>query len=408
MSDKKTARLILEDGTLFKGYSFGAETSVPGRSRFQHSHDRLSRKSNRSVVQRPDPGDLPTRWSAITAFRSLPKRTGCSDSSNRTVSTSGVWSSPTTRSSTATGTRVESLGKWLADNGVPAICGVDTRQITKIIRERGVHARQGARMKERPSRQQFVDPNRENLVGAGQHETGRRLTVTVGTGSYWSTAAASTTSSAACATRDATVIRVPWDYDFTQLEYDGVMLSNGPGDPQQCGATIANIKKAIALGKPIFGICLGNQLLSIAAGATTFKLKYGHRSHNQPALMVGTNRAVITSQNHGFAVDTDTLDPELGTLLRKPQRRHERRHPAQTQAVLLGTVPPGGLGRSGRHRIPVRRLHPKHREMQNDRQGRESDPARVREHSRSARPESSTIRARRRSRRSRRRASTRC
>ena len=78
----------------------------------------------------------------------------------------------------------------------------------------------------------------------------------------------------------------------------------------QCGATVANIKKAIALGKPIFGICLGNQLLSIAAGATTFKLKYGHRSHNQPALMVGTNRAVITSQNHGYAVDTATLDPE--------------------------------------------------------------------------------------------------
>ena len=89
---------------------------------------------------------------------------------------------------------------------------------------------------------------------------------------------------------------------------DGVFLSNGPGDPQQCGATIANIRKAIALGKPIFGICLGNQLLSIAAGATTFKLKYGHRSHNQPALMVGTDRAVITSQNHGFAVDTTTLD----------------------------------------------------------------------------------------------------
>ena len=88
------------------------------------------------------------------------------------------------------------------------------------------------------------------------------------------------------------------------------MLSNGPGDPQQCQATITHIKKAIALGKPIFGICLGNQLLSIAAGASTFKLKYGHRSHNQPALMVGTDRAMITSQNHGFAVDTATLDPE--------------------------------------------------------------------------------------------------
>ena len=108
--------------------------------------------------------------------------------------------------------------------------------------------------------------------------------------------------------RGATVTRVPWDYDFTELDYDGVMLSNGPGDPQMCGKTVENIRKAMAIGKPIFGICLGNQLLSIAAGASTFKLKYGHRSHNQPALMVGTDKAVITSQNHGFAVDTSTLE----------------------------------------------------------------------------------------------------
>ncbi len=110
--------------------------------------------------------------------------------------------------------------------------------------------------------------------------------------------------------RGATVTRVPWDYDFTKLDYDGLMLSNGPGDPAMCGKTVENIKKAMAAGKPIFGICLGNQLLSLAAGATTYKLKYGHRSHNQPVLEVGTNRAVITSQNHGYAVDTATLDKD--------------------------------------------------------------------------------------------------
>ena len=88
------------------------------------------------------------------------------------------------------------------------------------------------------------------------------------------------------------------------------MLSNGPGDPQMCKATVTNIKKAMEIGKPIFGICLGNQLLSIATGASTYKLKYGHRSHNQPVLEVGTNSALITSQNHGFAVDNDTLNDE--------------------------------------------------------------------------------------------------
>ena len=158
-----------------------------------------------------------------------------------------------------------------------------------------------------PEPAEFVDPNKENLaalVSTKQVETygnGKYRIVLVDCGCKYNIVRCLTK-------RNATVIRVPWDYDFTQIDYDGVMLSNGPGDPQQCGATIANIRKAIALGKPIFGICLGNQLLSIAAGETTFKLKYGHRSHNQPALMVGTDRAVITSQNHGFAVDTTTLD----------------------------------------------------------------------------------------------------
>jgi carbamoyl-phosphate synthase small subunit len=103
------------------------------------------------------------------------------------------------------------------------------------------------------------------------------------------------------------VIRVPRDYDFTQEDYDGLMLSNGPGDPQMCQATIGHIRKALEIGKPIFGICLGNQLLGIAAGASTYKLPYGHRAHNHPVIRVGTNNCYITSQNHGFALDTKTL-----------------------------------------------------------------------------------------------------
>lgn len=111
--------------------------------------------------------------------------------------------------------------------------------------------------------------------------------------------------------RGVEVIRVPWNYDFNGLEFDGLFISNGPGDPDTCDAAVQNIRKAMKNEKlPIFGICMGNQLLSKAGGAKIYKLKYGHRSHNQPALMVGTNRAVITSQNHGYAVDTATLNPE--------------------------------------------------------------------------------------------------
>jgi carbamoyl-phosphate synthase small subunit len=108
--------------------------------------------------------------------------------------------------------------------------------------------------------------------------------------------------------RDVEVIRVPWNYDFNHLEFDGLFISNGPGDPDTCDEAVQNIRKAMRNPKlPIFGICMGNQLLSKAGGASIYKLKYGHRSHNQPVRMVGTERCFITSQNHGYAVDNNTL-----------------------------------------------------------------------------------------------------
>ncbi|MDX2414891.1 MAG: carbamoyl phosphate synthase small subunit, partial [Bacteroidales bacterium] len=114
--------------------------------------------------------------------------------------------------------------------------------------------------------------------------------------------------------RDTTIIRVPWDYDYSQLEYDGLFISNGPGDPKMCQLTIDNLSTSLGEDRPIFGICLGNQLMALAAGADTYKLKYGHRSHNQPVLRLGTDRAYITSQNHGFAVDNQSLGDDWEPL----------------------------------------------------------------------------------------------
>ena len=114
--------------------------------------------------------------------------------------------------------------------------------------------------------------------------------------------------------RGVEITRVPWDYDFNTLEFDGLFISNGPGDPNLCDVTVENIRKAMETNKPIFGICMGNQLLSKAAGAKVYKLKYGHRSHNQPVRMAGTNRCFITSQNHGYAVDNDTLPSDWEPL----------------------------------------------------------------------------------------------
>jgi carbamoyl-phosphate synthase small subunit len=100
---------------------------------------------------------------------------------------------------------------------------------------------------------------------------------------------------------------VPHDFDFTDQAYDGLFISNGPGNPEDYVQTIAHIKKAIAIGKPIYGICLGSQLLALAAGAKTYKLKFGHRGHNQPCMNIEEKLCYITSQNHGYAVDEKSL-----------------------------------------------------------------------------------------------------
>ena len=115
--------------------------------------------------------------------------------------------------------------------------------------------------------------------------------------------------------RGVEVIRVPWNYDYTDMDFDGLFLANGPGDPDTCEAAVKIIQKQMSASrKPICGICMGNQLLGKAAGATIYKLKYGHRSHNQPVRMVGTTKCYVTSQNHGYAVNAKTLGSDWEEL----------------------------------------------------------------------------------------------
>jgi carbamoyl-phosphate synthase small subunit len=113
--------------------------------------------------------------------------------------------------------------------------------------------------------------------------------------------------------RRVKIIRVPWNHSLEGIEYDGIFLSNGPGDPKDCGRTIASIRRAFGRGKPVFGICLGNQIMALAAGADTYKLPYGHRGQNQPCIELDSRgnpgRCYITSQNHGYAVRGETLPP---------------------------------------------------------------------------------------------------
>jgi carbamoyl-phosphate synthase small subunit len=112
------------------------------------------------------------------------------------------------------------------------------------------------------------------------------------------------------------VTRVPYDYDYSEEDYDGLFLSNGPGDPAVCKETVAILRKSLARKKPIFGICLGAQLLSLAIGGKTYKLKFGHRGHNQPCRDLDTDKCILTSQNHGYAIDEKSLPKDWRVLFR--------------------------------------------------------------------------------------------
>ena len=202
----------------------------------------------------------------------------------------------------------KSLDQWLREQQIPGICGIDTRALVQLLRDEG--AKLGAIVPEGfPVPATFADPNLENQVAlvscreVKRYGSGKKRVVLVDCGVKHQIIRCLTS-------RGVEVTRVPWDYDFNQLEWDGLFVSNGPGNPALCETTVRHLQVALQGDKPIFGICMGNQLLGRAAGGSTFKLKYGHRSHNQPVRLCGTDRCFITSQNHGFALDTATLGPD--------------------------------------------------------------------------------------------------
>ncbi len=203
-----------------------------------------------------------------------------------------------------------SLHTWLQENDIPGIYGIDTRELTKTLRTTGVML---GRITTEPGEDNhdIIDPNETDLAGmvgvkepviySPKKNKNPKKILLIDCG-------VKNNIIRNFVNRGAEVIRVPLGYDpmSSEYEFDGIFVSNGPGDPKMCTATIDNLRRSFSLNKPIFGICLGSQILGLSAGADTYKLKFGHRSQNQPCIEVG-GHCYITSQNHGYAVDTKTL-----------------------------------------------------------------------------------------------------
>ena len=309
MSKDQPIKLVLEDGTEFSGRAFGQPKSVSGEVVFNtamvgypESLTDPSYKGQILVLTYPLIGNygVPGGETEDDLFKFY---------ESYALHISGLIVSDYTEEYSHWNAK-KSLGEWLKEYEVPGIYGIDTRELTKILREKGTMLGKIIYMDQDV---QLYDPANDNLVA----QVSIKEKKTFGKGKYKVVlidCGVKYNIIRNLIKRDAAVTVVPWDYDFTGDSYDGIFISNGPGDPKYCEETVQILKKAYEGDKPITGICLGNQLMGLAADADTYKLKYGHRSHNQPAIQVGTDKAFVTSQNHGYATDNDSLTADWEPL----------------------------------------------------------------------------------------------
>ncbi len=326
---KREARLILDNGTVFSGWSFGADVNTVGEVVFNtammgypESLTDPSYAGQILVTTFPLIGNYGVPSTGIGADglplfmesdRIHPKGLIVADYSEEY----SHWNAK------------ESLSSWLKREGIPAISGIDTRRLTKLLREHGVmRGRIEINSKFKIQNSNLNTEEDYGSINWVEKVSCKEVITYKPSNSQLSTlnSQLKTVVLVDCGVkaniircllnRGVEVVRVPWDYDFNQLEFDGLFLANGPGDPEQCSKTVEHIRTFLNNKevRPLMGICLGNQLLARAAGAKTYKLKYGHRSHNQPVQQVGTTKCYITSQNHGFAVDASTLPADWEPL----------------------------------------------------------------------------------------------
>lgn len=299
---KKTAKLILKDGNIFEGKLFGTHKSVAGEVVFNTGMvgypETLTDPSykgqilvltypligNYGVPSMNDNEDVPE------FFESEKIQIQALIVSEESVSYSH-WNA------------VESLDAWLKKFSVPGLYGIDTRRLTKILREHGTML---GKIEVGNEKVEYYNPDIDNLISkvtvphVEKYGTGKKRILLIDCGCKKSIISN-------FLERNVTVLRVPYDYNIDNEDFDGAVISNGPGNPAVYKQLVVSAKKLIQKQVPTLGICMGHQILSLAAGAKTYKLKYGHRSQNQPVKQVDSNKCYVTSQNHSFAVDTKTL-----------------------------------------------------------------------------------------------------
>ncbi|MBI2611938.1 glutamine-hydrolyzing carbamoyl-phosphate synthase small subunit, partial [Candidatus Gottesmanbacteria bacterium] len=292
--------LILENGQILEGTSFGHETEVSGEVVF-----------NTGMVGYPESFTDPSYYGQIlVATYPLIGNYGVPTSDyfeSTKIHIRGLIVSSYIESKSHHQAKM-SLSDWLEKEGIPALSNIDTRTLTQNIRQKGVL--KGLISFKTPIKSGlFYDINSDNLVA----KVSIKKTEIYGNGSFkllFIDCGAKLNQIRLLLKQKIQIIRVPWNYDpfgNTQFKFDAIMISNGPGDPKRAAATIKIVKEALARKIPILGICLGNQILALSAGANTYKLKFGHRGQNQPVADTLTGRCYITTHNHGFAVDTKSL-----------------------------------------------------------------------------------------------------
>lgn len=310
----KNVTLVLEDGTKFHGQSFGYDQPVAGEVVFNtammgypESLTDPSYAGQLMTLTYPLVGNY-----GVPPFSVEPNGLATFMESDKIYASAIIVADYSEKYSHWNA--VESLASWLKREHVPGITGIDTRELTKVLREHGVMMGKII-FDDEPDNIPTAEYEGVNWVDRVSCKDIIRYNEGAGKKVVLVDCGVKNNIIRCLINREVEVIRVPWNYDYTSMDFDGLFLGNGPGDPDMCEDAVNVIRRQMSLSrKPICGICMGNQLLAKAGGATIYKLKYGHRSHNQPVREVGTNRCYVTSQNHGYAVDAKTLGSDWREL----------------------------------------------------------------------------------------------